>query len=53
MRVHASRQDGHYKQSALHLASEAGQASTVTKLLSLGADAALKDEVREGTHVKA
>ena len=34
------------KQSALHYASKHGLESAVAKLLSLGADAALKDEVR-------
>ena len=35
-----------YKQSALHWASEKGLAGTVAKLLALGADATLRDEVR-------
>ena len=39
----ASRQ-GRYKRSALHLASEQGLASTVAKLLALGADATLTEE---------
>jgi hypothetical protein len=34
------------KRSALHIASEKGLESAVAKLLSLGADAAFKDEVR-------
>jgi ankyrin repeat protein len=36
-------QDGYYKRSALHYASSNGLESTVVKLLSLGADATLKD----------
>ncbi len=35
-----------FKRSALHYASSSGLESTVAKLLSLGADAALTDEVR-------
>ena len=38
-----------YRRSALHKASEGGLAGTVAQLLSLGADAALKDEVRACT----
>ena len=38
-----------YTRSALHKASEGGLAGTVAQLLSLGADAALKDEVRACT----
>ena len=37
------------KRSALHKASEGGLAGTVAQLLSHGADAALKDEVRACT----
>ena len=39
-------QDGDYKRSALHKASENGLAGTVAALLALGADAALRDVVR-------
>ena len=46
--VCVSLQDN-YKQSALHKASEGGLAGTVAQLVSLGADAALKDEVRACT----
>ena len=35
--------------SALHMASEGGLAGTVAQLVSLGADAALKDKVRACT----
>ena len=45
VRVPASRQD-QYKQSALHMASAQGLAGTVAKLLALGADATLTDQVR-------
>ena len=38
------------KNSALHIASKKGLESAVAKLLSLGADAALKDEVRACSH---
>ena len=38
-----------YMRSALHKASEGGLAGTVAQLVSLGADAALKDEVRACT----
>ena len=37
---------GKYQRSALHYASMNGWESAVAKLLSLGADAALRDEVR-------
>ena len=37
------------KRSALHKASEGGLAGTVAQLVSLGADAALKDKVRACT----
>jgi len=37
-------QGGHYKHSALHMASEEGLAGTVAQLLALGADAALTDK---------
>ena len=37
-------QDGSYKRSALHEASQQGLTDTVAKLLSLGADATLTDE---------
>ena len=40
---------GAFERSALHWASEKGLAGTVAQLLSLGADAALKDEVRACT----
>ena len=39
----------HHAFSALHKASEGGLAGTVAQLLSLGADAALKDKVRACT----
>ena len=42
-------QDGSYKRSALHEASHEGLTDTVAKLLSLGADATLTDEVRACT----
>ena len=38
------------KNSALHIASKNGLESAVAKLLSLGADAELKDEVRACSH---
>ena len=38
-----------YTRSALHKASQGGLAGTVAQLLSLGADAALKDKVRACT----
>ena len=38
-----------YNRSALHKASEGGLAGTVAQLVSLGADAALKDKVRACT----
>ena len=38
-----------YMRSALHIASEWGLAGTVAQLVSLGADAALKDRVRACT----
>ena len=38
-----------YTRSALHKASEGGLAGTVAQLVSLGADAALKDKVRACT----
>ena len=38
-----------YKRSALHKASDGGLAGTVAQLVSHGADAALKDEVRACT----
>ena len=47
--VCVSLQDRYGKCSALHKASEGGLAGTVAQLVSLGADAALKDEVRECT----
>ena len=37
-------QGGHYKRSALHLASAKGLAGTVAQLLALGADATLTDK---------
>ena len=39
-------QDDYFHQSALHIASQWGLESAVAKLLSLGADAALRDKVR-------
>ena len=42
---------GGYNFSALHIASKNGLESAVSKLLSLGADAALKDEVRACLHM--
>ena len=48
MLVCVSLQDN-YKRSALHKASNQGLAGTVAQLLSLGADAALKDKVRACT----
>ena len=50
VRVPASRQ-GYGKRSALHWASEEGLAGTVAKLLALGADATLTDQVRAGISV--
>ena len=44
-----SLQDDGLEQSALHEASNRGLAGTVAQLLSLGADAALKDQVRACT----
>ena len=45
--VYVPLQDtSHYKRSAMHYASSSGLESTVAKLLSLGADAALIDAVR-------
>ena len=45
--VYVPLQDtSHYKRSAMHYASNSGLESTVAKLLSLGADAALIDAVR-------
>ena len=41
--------DKDHTRSALHKASEGGLAGTVAQLLSLGADAALKDKVRACT----
>ena len=49
VRVCISLQDKDHTRSALHVASEGGLAGTVAQLLSLGADAALKDEVRACT----
>ena len=52
VRVPASRQAKRdyfgykYKRSALHVASEEGLAGTVAKLLALGADATLTEQVR-------
>ena len=40
------------KNSALHIASKNGLESAVAKLLSLGADAALKDKVRACSYMK-
>ena len=50
--VCVSLQDNVFQRSALHWASEGGLAGTVAQLLSLGADAALKDEVRACTCMK-
>ena len=47
-----SLQDKNGMRSALHKASEGGLAGTVAQLLSLGADAALKDKVRACTCMK-
>ncbi len=44
--VYVTLQDTEYKRSALHYASSSGLESIVAKLLSLGADVALKDKVR-------
>ena len=44
-------QGDQYKRSALHMASEKGLAGTVAKLLALGADATLTDQVRAGISV--
>jgi hypothetical protein len=44
--VYVPLQDTNNKRSALHYASSSGLESTVAKLLSLGADAALIDAVR-------
>ena len=41
-----------YTRSALHKASQEGLAGTVAQLVSLGADAALKDKVRACTCMK-
>ena len=49
VRVCVCLQDKSLMRSALHKASEKGLAGTVAQLLSLGADAALKDEVRACT----
>jgi hypothetical protein len=46
VRVRASRQDDDFERSALNVASFNGLAGTVAKLLALGADATLTDEVR-------
>ena len=40
------------KRSALHVAAEKGLAGTVAKLLALGADAALTDEVRACAYIR-
>ena len=42
-------QENSFQRSALHWASEGGLAGTVAQLVSLGADAALKDKVRACT----
>ena len=44
--VYVPLQDTYNKRSALHYASSSGLERTVAKLLSIGADAALKDRVR-------
>ena len=44
-------QNGHYKRSALHMASAQGLAGTVAQLLALGADATLTDQVRASISV--
>ena len=55
VRVSASRQAKEnypsYKRSALHWASAKGLAGTVAKLLALGADATLRDNVRASISV--
>ena len=48
--LHIASQDGLDNRSALHIASQNGLESAVSKLLSLGADAALKDKVRACSH---
>ena len=53
MGVRASRQDGSYKKSALHMASEKGLADTLDQLLFHGADAALTDKVRSCVYMHA
>ena len=50
--VCVSLQDESIMFSALHKASEGGLAGTVAQLLSLGADATLKDKVRACTCMK-
>ena len=50
MCVYVPLQDNNSKWSALHIASKNGLESAVSKLLSLGADAALKDKVRACSH---
>jgi hypothetical protein len=49
--VYVTLQDTAYKRSALHYASSSGLESIVAKLLSLGADVALKDKVRACSYV--
>ena len=51
MRVRASRQDDDFGRSALNVASFNGLAGTVAKLLALGADSTLTDEVRACIYV--
>jgi hypothetical protein len=51
--VYVPLQDNGNQLSALHYASESGLENTVGKLLSLGADAALKDKVRACSYMNA
>ena len=50
MCVYVPLQGGYSNRSALHVAVIMGLESAVSKLLSLGADASLKDEVRACSH---
>jgi hypothetical protein len=49
--VYVPLQTTDYQRSALHYASMNGWESAVAKLLSLGADAALKDKVRAWSYM--
>jgi len=51
MCVYVPLQGGYSNRSALHVAVIMGLESAVSKLLSLGADAALKDHVRAWSYV--